>query len=203
MKKKETMITTLIALEWEAFDQVKNEGGRTDCQDDWNTFSLMRKSQYLAWNEELLASYIQDFQEANARGWNLITEKYGRMMKSTAPQRYAEIEQDLPAISEDKAKIMEEIVKLQVGWMEEFASRYPKAAGNARSIHTSEDNVYNTSYETYLRGELGTYSDRTLELYGRFVVVLYQAGQNLAEIIMRNTAALYGYTSLEDLEGKL
>lgn len=203
MKKKETMITTLIALEWEAFDQVKNEGGRADCQDDWNTFSLMRKSQYLAWNEELLASYIQDFQEANARGWNLITEKYGRMMKSTAPQRYAEIEQDLPAISEDKAKIMEEIVKLQVGWMEEFASRYPKAAGNARSIHTSEDNVYNTSYETYLRGELGTYSDRTLELYGRFVVVLYQAGQNLAEIIMRNTAALYGYTSLEDLEGKL
>ncbi|MBQ8904687.1 MAG: DUF4125 family protein, partial [Oscillospiraceae bacterium] len=45
--------------------------------------------------------------------------------------------------------------------MEEFAKEFPKIAGTARSIHTEEDNEYNTSYETYLRGELGTYSEHT------------------------------------------
>ena len=87
--------------------------------------------------------------------------------------------------------------------MEDFAKRFPKTAGNARSIHTSEDTPYNTSYETYLRGELGTYSDNTLDLYGRFIADLCLKEQNLAEMTMRNTAFLYGYSSLEDLEAKL
>ncbi|NTV77567.1 MAG: DUF4125 family protein, partial [Clostridiales bacterium] len=54
-------VEQIVALEWAAFDLVKNEGGRADCQNDWNTFSIMRKSQYLTWNKELLRSYIQDF----------------------------------------------------------------------------------------------------------------------------------------------
>ena len=87
--------------------------------------------------------------------------------------------------------------------MEEFAAKYPKAAGNARSIHTAEDTPFNTSYETYLRGELSTYSDMTLDLYGRFIAGLCQKGENLAKLIMTNTALLYGYESLDDLEGKL
>ena len=81
--------------------------------------------------------------------------------------------------------------------------RFPKAAGNARSIHASEDSLYNASYETYLRGELSTYSDETLDLYGRFIAQIGRNRQNLAEMTMRNTALLYGYESLEDLEEKL
>ena len=132
-----------------------------------------------------------------------MTEKYGRMMESTTPLKYMQICDSLPEVPEEKKEIIEEIVKLQVGWMEDFAERYPKAAENARSIHTYEDNPFNTSYETYLRGELMTYSDKTLDLYGRFVANLYMEGKNLAEMTMRNTALLYGYESLEDLESKL
>ena len=197
------LIHELISLEWEAFDKVENEGGRADCQDDWNTFSIMRKSQYLTWNEEMLKSYIGDFHRANDRGWNLITEKYGRMMETTAPSRYREIKDSLPEIPEAKKEIIEEIVKIQVDWMEEFAAEYPKAAGNARSIHTWEDHLFNTSYETYLRGELSTYSDETLDLYGRFIAQLCMDGKNLAKLTMENTAHLYGYESLDDLEQKL
>lgn len=102
-----------------------------------------------------------------------------------------------------KKKIIEEIVRIQVGWMEEFAAEYPKAAGNARSIHTLEDTPFNTSYETYLRGEISTYSDETLDLYGRFIAQLCRKNKNLAKIIMGNTAFLYGYGSLEELEEKL
>ncbi|MDE6743188.1 MAG: DUF4125 family protein [Lachnospiraceae bacterium] len=200
---KEEYVEKIVALEWKQFDKVENEGGRADCQNNWNTFSIMRKSQYLTWTEELLASFYQDLMEADERGWNLITEKYARMMESTAPEKYAGLEKDLPKRSEERIAIQEEIIKIQVGWMEEFADKYPKMAGNARSIHTSEDTPYNTSYETYLRGELGTYSEETLILYGRFIVSVQQAGKNLAYEIMNQTALLYGYESVKDAEEKL
>lgn len=198
--EEQELVEKLVQLEWKCFDKVENEGGRADCQDDWNTFHIMRKSQYLTWTKEMLLSYIQDFEEACERGWNLITEKYGRMMESTAKERYEEIKDSFPPISEEKKAIIEEIVKIQVGWMEEFAAQYPHMAGNSRVIHTYEDTPYSTSFETYLRGELGTYSDRTLELYGRFIVSYLQSGKNLTREIMSNTALLYGYESLERAE---
>lgn len=200
---KSALVNELVSLEWQAFDKVENLGGRADCQDNWSTFSIMRKSQYYTWTESMLKSYIHDFHAANDRGWNLITEKYARMMESTDPERYRSIQDQLPVIPPEKKEIIEEIVKIQVGWMEAFAARFPKAAGNARSIHTKEDNALNTSYETYLRGEIGTYSDNTLDLYGRFIADLCIREENLAEMTMRNTAFLYGYSSLEDLEEKL
>lgn len=163
----------------------------------------MRKSQYMAWPKELIICYIKDFQEANVKHWNLITEKYGRMMKTTDPESYKEIMDKLPTLTEQQEIIIEQIVALQVSWMEKFAAEYPNMAYNSRSIYTSEDSLFNTSYETYLRGELSTYSHETLKLYGNFVVQLAKNNQNLAEMIMTNTALLYGYKSLDDAEKRL
>lgn len=200
---KNKLIDRIIALEWKAFDKVENQGGRASCQDDFQTFSIMRKSQYMLWDEEMLESFISDFEEANANGWNLITEKYGRMEETAAPSEYEKIKDSLPAIPEEKKQVIEAIVEIQVGMMEEFAKEYPKAAGEARSIHTSEDTPYNTSYETYLRGEISTYSDRTLSLYGRFVAGCAQNGRNIAKETITNSALMYGYASLDDMESKL
>ncbi len=200
---REQLIESIVAHEWKQFDAVKNEGGRADCQDNWNTFSVMRKSQYMTWEQELLVSYLTDLLAAEARGWNMITEKYGRMMKSTAPEEYERMKASFPERTEEHEKIAEAIIEIQVEWMEEFAAKYPLMAGNARRIHTSEDLPYETSYETYLRGELGTYSDDTLYLYGRFVVGLKRQGKNLAYMTMDNTAKLYGYRDVKDAEEKL
>ena len=200
---KRDVIKSIVELEWKQFDKVKNEGGRADCQNDWNTFSIMRKSQYMAWTEELLRSYYEDLQAAERKGWNLITEKYARMMKTTAPEKYTKLEKELPALSEERLAIQEEIIKIQVEWMEAFAEKYPKMAGNARVIHTYEDTAFQTSYETYLRGELGTYSEITFLLYGRFITDLLREEKNLAYEIMNHTAKLYGYLSVEDAEGQL
>lgn len=200
---KEELIDRIVSLEWKAFDKVENQGGRASCQDDWDTFSIMRKSQYMLWNEEMLESFAADFEEANAKGWNLITEKYGRMEETAAPEEYAKIKDSLPAISDEKKQIIEAIVSIQVGMMEEFAKEYPKAAGEARSIHTSEDTPFNTSYETYLRGEISTYSDETLALYGRFVAKCANDGINIAKETITNSALMYGYASLDDMESKL
>ena len=97
---------------------------------------------------------------------------------------------------------MEEIIKIQVGWMEVFAAQYPGMAQNARRIHTSEDMPWDTSYETYLRGEIGTYSDTMLKLYGQFIVSYARQGKNLAFAIMEETVKMYGYTNLEEAAKK-
>jgi len=186
--------------EFDAFDKVVNEGGRAYCQDDWRTFSIMRRSQYMTWNKTMLLQYLYDFEREMRLGHNLITEKYGRMMEHTAPERYAEIKDNFPVLSEEKKTIIEQIVAIQVGWMEEFASKYPAMGERARRIRTADDSAYDTSYETYLRGELGTYSDKMLELYARFIVGLSSEGKNLAYETMQNTAKLYGYDTIEAAE---
>lgn len=201
-KSREELAAEIAGLEFEAFDKVENEGGRASCQNDWSTFSIMRKSQYLTWDRTMLLQYLYDFHREYSRGHNLIEEKYGRMMESTAPEKYEEIKDHFPKLSQEKKAIIEQIVKLQVGWMEEFAKDYPALAGNARHIHTWEDESFDTSYETYLRGELGTYSDKMLELYGRYVVGYARRGGNIARDIMEKNVKMYGYSGLDEAEEK-
>ena len=127
-----------------------------------------------------MESYWQDLQEGKAQGRNLVMEKYAYMMESTAPKEYEAIATGLPKISEEKQAMVEQIVAIQVGWREEF----------------------DISFETYLRGELKTYSMQTLVLYGRRIVAFVQEQKNMTEEIMRYTTAFYGYKTLEDAEIK-
>ncbi len=202
-----TPIVTALSLsiakaEFEAFDKVQNEGGRASCQNNWPTFKIMRMSQYMTWSEDMLLQYLYEFKKNYASGRNMIEEKYARMMESTAPSEYALFADRLPAISEEKKAIIEQITALQVKWMEEFAQKYPNLAGNARIIHTAEDLPYDTSYETYLRGELSTYSDKMLDLYGRYIVSHAKNNQNVAQEIMEQTIHFYGYKDLETANEK-
>lgn len=205
LEAKEEMnpiIEQIVEMEWEMFQNVRNTGGRAACQDDFETFDVMRKSQFLTWDLPLLESYWQDLQEGKAQGRNLVMEKYAYMMESTTPKEYEAIATGLPKISEEKQAMVEQIVAIQVGWREEFAEKYPHLSGQARIIHTSEDTLYDISFETYLRGELKTYSMQTLVLYGRRIVAFVQEQKNMTEEIMRYTTAFYGYKTLEDAEIK-
>ncbi len=197
------LVDQVVAMEWKAFGEVNNEGGRAGCQDNRETFEIMRKSQYLTWTEEMLYQYSADFIEALQRGWNMVTEKYARMMESNAKEQYEALKNQLPELSDGKKILIELVVAIQVGWMEEFARTYPNLANNARAIHTSEDTEYNTSYETYLRGEVSTYSDKMMNLYASFIVGMYREGKNLCMYTMRLMTALYGYESLDAAEKKL
>ncbi|MBQ5311024.1 MAG: DUF4125 family protein [Oscillospiraceae bacterium] len=190
----------IIAIEWAMFDKVQNKGGRAFCQDDYTTFSIMRKSQYYTYSGKLLESLLADFTEAASQGRNVITEKYGYMMRYTVPEEYAAIESALPPVNEKKQALIDAIAPIQVGWMEDLAGKYPKLAGQARSIHSYEDTENGTSYETYLRGELATYSEDSLALYGAFIVGIYRSGGNLAEMIIGNSVHMYGYRSFDEAE---
>jgi len=200
MEKKE-LVERIVKLEFADFDKTQNEGGRASCQDDWGTFEIMRSSQYETWTEEMLRQLISDWEQADSIGRNLITEKYARMMESTAPEEFEALKEHLPVLSDWQKQVIEQVVAIQVGWMEELAEQYPNVSERARAIHTSEDTPFETSYETYLRGELGTYSEEMLALYARFIVTLSGQGENLAKLTMENTVHKYGYESLEKVKG--
>lgn len=196
----EELAERIAKLEFEAFDKVENEGGRASCQNDWATFRVMRMSQYLTWDHTMLLQYLYDFTVEYQKGHNLITEKYGRMMEYTDKAAYDKIKEHFPVLSEEKKAVIEQISGIQVAWMEEFAAEYPHLADNARSIHSYEDHRYNTSYETYLRGELSTYSDKMLQLYGRYVVEYARNDKNLTYDIMGHSVRMYGYKDLQAAE---
>ena len=95
----EEIIKEIIAIEWGLFDKVQNCGGRAACQDDRETFGLMRSSQFQAWPRELLESYRGDLLSAQAEGRNPLCEKYAYMMERTAPAEYAGMKDALPVPS--------------------------------------------------------------------------------------------------------
>ncbi len=195
------LVEEVIRREWDQFQRTENEGGRASCQGNWPMFHQMRASQFMTWPEDLLRSYLDDLDEANRVGRNLVTEKYARMMASTAPDEYRErIEPFIPRLSDERVARQERVIAVQVAWARDFRGRYPKLGAAMRVLTTAEDTSEDTSFETYLRGELGTYSDRTMALYEAMVEDLQAAGRNLTEQTVANTVRLGGFADLEEAE---
>lgn len=196
------IIEEVIELEWPMFHNVNNEGGRADCQYNRRTFTEMRASQYSAWDIPTLESYRDDLKAAKARDWNLLTEKYGRMMASTAPDQYARIAHLLPPVSDEKKELVEEIVLIQTACRQAFADKYPKLAAAGRKMYTAQDSDSDTSYETYITGEFQTYSEKTLELYRAHLIDCLVHRKNMVEKMMETLVRFYGYKSLEEAEAR-
>lgn len=195
------LVEEVIRREWDQFQRTENEGGRASCQGNWPMFHQMRASQFMTWPEDLLRSYLDDLDEANRVGRNLVTEKYARMMASTAPDEYRErIEPFIPRLSDERVARQERVIAVQVAWARDFRGRYPKLGAAMRVLTTAEDTPEDTSFETYLRGELGTYSDRTMALYEAMVENLQAAGRNLTEQTVGNTVRLGGFADLNEAE---
>ncbi|KFI51280.1 DUF4125 family protein [Bifidobacterium biavatii] len=195
------LIARIVRREWDQFQRTNNEGGRAACQGNWPVFNQMRTSQFLTWPAPLLESYLDDLAEADRIGRNLVTEKYGRMMASTAPAEYeTNIEPYIPRLSGERIARQERIIATQVAWAAAFRARYPKLGQAMRVLTTAEDTPAATSFETYLRGELGTYSDRTLGLYERMVADKTADGRNLTEETILATVRLGGFADLDEAE---
>lgn len=163
---REETIAAIIDAEWKLF-------GSTIYPDDWNTFFIMRKSRYLVWSDDLLASYLQDCRAGSAL-------QVGR--------------------SEKRIGIEEDLVQIQLDWLQKFIDNYPKMAGYVRFIYTNDAQE---TIEAALRRDIAAYGDRTFILFGKFVTDIAQAGGNLTYDIMNSMACLYGYGGVEDAERQL
>ena len=196
-------VTALVESEWADFTNVNNRGGRADCQDDKFTFTLTRTSQFMCWSEAIVDSYREDLAAAKAEGRNLPAEKYAWMMQITAPEEFAALRHLLQEPSEAAKRLIDKIAAAHLGWFRAYAAAYPCLAGGNRNEREDAGSPGGTSFQTYLRGELSTYSERTLRLYGAYVDTLRQENKNLALMIMAEQMRFYGFASLDEAEARL
>lgn len=201
--EKENLIREIVKREWEMFDKVSNAGGRAGCQDDWETFDIMRRSQFSIWDMASLESYLDDLKTAGAEGRNLLTEKYAYMMRDTCPEEYRKIEKQLPVLPAEKQKLAAELTEIQTKWMEAFHESHPLFGGQGRAVRKAEAYPGDASVETYAMGELSTYSEKTLRCLKSCLETLQEQEEHPEDLTMDYMARCYGYQSAEDAEQRL
>lgn len=203
MNNNEELIVEIIENEWEMFHKTSNYGGVAPCQEDRKTFNINRFAQAASWSKTTLESYLRDIMEAKKNSRNLMAEKYARMMKSTWPEEYKKIEYLLPPLDQDISSLVEKIIMIVLGWEEELQDKYPNIIKQGRPLYSSEDTRNVTSLETYLRGELSTYSLKTLNLYFENVFSLQSEKINGSEVTLEYMMKSYGFKSANEANEKL
>ena len=194
--EKEKIIEEILEKEWKYFSNLNNIGGRADCQDNREDFIIMRKSQWETFNEETLLSYLKDLNSKN----NPLFQKYAQMMKYNSPEEYKKIKDILEKASDEKTDLVNKIMFIYMEWEKEFFERYPIFSSMGRPLYSSEDDNIETSIETYLRGELLSYSEKTLKLYLNYVIDNKEKNINLAIKNMDNLARMQGFNDSNDVE---
>lgn len=194
-----TLIDNIIAMEWKMFSSVNEGGPKASCQEDPVTFDGMRRGQFSAWSQEAAESYYEDVKNAAAIGRNLAMEKYIHMMKSTAPAQYELLLPRVVYPSKTAIDLAEKITAKMVEQTAALHREYPYVSGSGRPLYSSSD-FYGTSVETYQRGELYTYSEKTLTALWNHLCTLEGEGVALAKLVLENSVMHYGYKSIDEAE---
>jgi len=183
MSEEGKLIERILELELNMFLNVRSEYP-VSCQQNPEGFRLHRGTQFSLWSEETLRSYHDDLLKAEQQGRNLMTLKYARM------------ENLIPPLSVNP--IIDEIVQMELKAQREMLLQYPGILTRGRPL--GDDGSGTTSFKTYLRGELETYSDRTLELLYRDIRQIEDRGENWAIQTYTHLFRELGYESLDEVE---
>jgi hypothetical protein len=174
-KEREELLKEIVDIELRMFLSVQTDIP-SECQEQPETFKLMRKGSFQVLSTDTLESYLNDVQEALEEGRNLVELKYAR------------IDNLLSCLNTNP--IIDKIVEIESRWMKELAERYPLTF-KGRAEYAAE---------IYLRSELETYSNNTLELYFKDTSEAAEAGRNLTEERYTFVFQQTGYESIEDVE---
>lgn len=186
MALKKIIIDKILLIEWQMFKEVKSYLP-SPCQNDPNGFREIRESIYETWSKETLESYYDDLMRAKNYKRNLITEKYARM--------------DGLIYSSYTNPLITKIVSTEKIWQEEIKKNYPSIF--TVSCRETEKIKNEINFEEYLKAELETYSDRTIELYYLQILKACESKLNLAVIALKNLAKKRGYLNIDQAELEL
>lgn len=195
MKRKQDLIDQIITHEWMMFSAVNahaDSGSENKqhptCQDFPDEFRLHRESKLLPWSVATLQSYLNDLIRAQKAGTNLMTYKYARM--------------DNLIPCENINPNIDSIATQLVLWQKAFMEAYPGIMSKGRPLSGGRPGVDWPSFENYLRCELETYSDQTLEHLSHDIHAMVNQGKNMSEEVYTYLIRNKGYTSLEQAEDK-
>ena len=188
MTEQEKLIDAILEIELRMFLTV-NPMQTSGCQEYPESFKLHRRAQFHPWSEEALGSYLEDLHAAEEHGENLMRRKYARM-QGLLPEA-------------EGNPVVEEIVRLKMDWQRAMFRDYPAVMSGSRPLTDESARAQMTSFETYARGELETYSERTLALLHRDLLAMLAAGESLSEKVYDILVQASGYASLAEAEKKL
>ena len=114
--------------------------------------------------------------------------------------KYARMENLIP--KQNRSPLIDKIVTIHYEWQQEMIQKYPLLMTGARPLSSVEDGTYQTSFETYLRGELETYSEKTLSLLYDDMIQKQENGINMSEEVYNNLVKELGYSSLKEADEK-
>ena len=158
---------------------------------------MMRQSQFDAWSEELIDSYLSDLLVADAKGINLIELKYIYMMCGIRLEEFME-HANYPG--KENRVITKKIMKIMNAWSEQVMREFPTLQLYSRPLSSMADYKGTVSIETYQKCELLTYSLDTLRLFYDYILQLQKEKKNLPFLILRNTAIMQQAAAQEQEE---
>lgn len=177
------LLENILDMEWGMFVQVKSSHPAA-CQSSPDNFRAIRGSEFDGWPDEMLESYLEQLQDAKARGRNLLMEKYARMDNLIPPLTDNPLIDDIVAVSER--------------WQREMQQRYP--ALYRKCCRGTDPTGDGGNFSVYLRGELETYGDRTVDLYYRYVKAADDRDENLSIQALQRLVQKGGYRDLDEAE---
>jgi hypothetical protein len=191
MTEKGRVIEKIIEIELSMFlavpvERKTSSKSQQSCSQKPEDFRLHRKAQFIPWSIVTLKSYLNDLRIAFNEGRNLMTEKYARMDNLIPRNNYN--------------PLIEKITSVQYEWQKEMFKRFPHFMGSARALSQADDSSGMTSFETYLRCELETYSDSTLSHLFKDVQIKLEQGENMSRATYEYLIQQLGYASLEAYE---
>ena len=126
-------------------------------------FIVSRHAYWSMYSTPVLQSYLHDLEVARMRGHNLVTFKYGYMMAFTHPDEFLAIKDKLPPMSSTKISLVTAIMALYMKWELAIQAETPGYDTHHRPIQSKDNSMTHTSVETYMTGELQSYSEETLQ----------------------------------------
>lgn len=198
-----SLINEIIEKEWEMFRVLKNIGGPAECQNNKEEFFIMRRGQWENLPEKILNSYLDDLNNAILNNRNLLQEKYVKMMEYSDPIEYENVKHILFELTPGHKTMIKQIENIYLIWGYEFEKKYPKFSKLTRNLKSENDTPEKASLQTYLRGELSSYSPKTVLFYLDYIKECYEKGINLIYETHNEVVKLKGFENLESVERNL
>jgi len=183
MEEHKNLIQQILDIEWDMFSRVQS-ATPAPCQSAPDSFKKIRGSIYEMWSEEMLESYLNDLETAQKKGRNLVTEKYARM------------DNLIPSLNTNP--LINKIVEIETKWQEEIMENFPATYDRlCRGKSQARDG---SDFSIYLRCEIETYSDKTIELYYQHIREALDNNENTAISSLQRLVKKGGFSNLQHAE---
>lgn len=183
MENREQIIQSILEIEWGMFQKVKS-ATPTSCQSNPEAFHKVRGSIFEPWPLDVLDAYLDNLKSAREKGRNLLTEKYARM------------DNLIPPVSTHP--MIDAIVAIESKWQKELRDTYP--ALYKRVCRSSNEADDGSNFSVYLRCELETYGNETIQRYHQWVQDSVRTNRNYSLESLEALVQKGGFKSLAQAE---